>query len=122
MTEFTTYHSTNATPDNEWIAYANGWQVRCVGATEQEAKDRALALWNRERARWDNVPHSDTVKPSQHEEIAIARGGWGEVKQHHLAGKVWLMNRTTGHKCRVSAGEVAGLMGQGYVKAGPRSK
>lgn len=48
--------------------------------------------------------------------VAVSGRGQGFV------GKVWMLNRETGHKCRVEPGSVEGMIQAGYCKAGPRSK
>lgn len=110
--KFTTYHSINAQPHEAWIAYINGWKVRCVGSTEQEAKDRALKLWNGERERMTGQAEIADVKT--HNNVT-----WGS-DIHGNVGKVWMRHPEHGLK-RVIKTEVAAL-GEGWYKSGPRGK
>jgi hypothetical protein len=111
MTEtYTTYHSTNAAPHEAWIAYINGWKVRCVGSTEQEAKDRAKALWDKERERIGNEFGVDMSTPV----LANGRG-------HANTGKLWMHHPEKGF-ARVVLTEISMYEANGYVRKGPRSK
>lgn len=113
MTEVITYESKNARPFERWQAYAvlpNGepWLVRCVGETEEIAATKARTLYERERSRLKLVEKHYTKedKPSS---------------THHLAGLVWMVNKTTNDKKRVKPEEVASYEWAGYVRGGPRS-
>lgn len=123
--KFITYYSTNAQPHEAWIAYIKpcacigecnhqAWKVRCVGSTEDEAKNRALALWNGERARMaGQAEHSDKPASSDWSSFTPTTG-------HGNAGKVWMRHPEKGLK-RVSETEVAAL-GEGWYRSGPRGK
>lgn len=59
--------------------------------------------------------------------VAIEEDGWSSgfeapTSTHGLAGKVWVLNRTTGHRTRIDVSEVVSYEANGYVKGGPRSK
>ena len=114
-----TYHSTNAKPDSVWMAYVimpNGqrWNVPSYGATEKEAVDKIVALWESERAKvktWDDpdVPY-------------VQRYGRAD-RIHHLAGLVWVIHKETREKRRLPASEADALMAFGeWERGGPRSK
>lgn len=110
-----TYQSSNAKPHEAWLAYVeleNGeqWLVRCTGHTELEAKTKAQVLWDRERDKYK--VHNDAV-------IKI-EGRGGHFKAN--AGKVWVINRSTHHLCRIDPNELASYESRGYVRGGPRSK
>lgn len=124
--KFTTYHSTNSAPECAWIAYINGWQVRCVGATEDEAKGRALALWNKERARmvgqleakdsgWGSGWGSNTPATKGSETPTSFGNGHGN------AGKVWMRHNIHGLK-RMTNQEAERMIDEGWYKSGPRGK
>ncbi len=110
---FITYHSTNAPADEAWIAYINGWKVKFTGNTEQEAKDKAEALWTSERARMAE---------------AASTGDWAnwsndtpkEGRGHANTGKVWMHHGEKGF-ARVPLTEIAMYEQNGYVRRGPRS-
>jgi len=56
-----------------------------------------------------------------YQEVATASAsikGRGEC----FAGKVWMLNRSTGERARVLPGEVADYAAKGYERGGPRSK
>lgn len=111
MTEYVTYESKNAKPIERWLAYAvlpNGqhWLVRCCGETEEIALTKCRTLYEAEKAKSKKVFSDDKVKT---------------LKQHHLAGKVWMINKTTNHKIRIDASEVSNYEWAGYIKGGPRS-
>ena len=107
-----TYHSVNSKPHEAWLAYivlstGEQWLVRCVGHTEEEAKTRAQALWEKEQARYATV--NAMCEPS-------------EGRGHHFAGKVWVINRETHDLRRIALSELASYEAQGYVRGGPRSR
>ena len=113
-----TYHSSNAKPHEAWLAYvelANGeqWLVRCTGHTELEAKTKCQVLWDREQKKYVLSNAAKDVEP-----IKTSRG----AHLHGLAGKVWVINRSTHHLCRIDPNELASYEVKGYVKGGPRSK
>lgn len=107
MTEYVTYESKNAKPIERWLAYAvlpNGqhWLVRCCGETEEIALTKCRTLYEAEKNKAKVNIHNET-------------------KQHHLAGKVWMINKSTNHKIRIDASEVSNYEWAGYIKGGPRS-
>ncbi len=57
-----------------------------------------------------------------YQEVAQApKPGRGEhLKQ--FAGKVWMLNRSTGERARVLPGEVESYASRGFERGGPRSK
>lgn len=89
MTEVVAYHNPMASP--AWIAYVvlpNGeyWGVRFEGQTEAIAKDKAIGLWESELAKYTKLDKSDP-------DIEAKSSGAG--RGHHLAGKLWVINRVT---------------------------
>lgn len=93
----------------EFMAYVvmpNGklWMVPSFAATEKEAVDKIVALWESERKKVQLTPFT-------------------EEQQHHLSGLVWVIHKITREKKRVSPQEAEGLMAFGeWIKGGPRSK
>lgn len=126
-----TYHSTNAVVP--WIAYAllpdgTPWQVRCEGATEAEASQRAEALLISEQAKWKRLIGSSELeegtKQTSTSELPTA-SSWGDQPSGRgacFAGKIWVFNRATGDKRRIDPNELDSYLGNGYIKAGPRTK
>lgn len=144
--EIVTYHSTNNKP--EWFSYLkpNGefLGVRFEGASEAEAIERAKNWWINEKGRQNRLEgkvelDDDEVdsKPYKNDgwgspnNKAVNFGGWGSTVKalnadggastHGMTGKVWLGNPTTKEKKRVDPSEVASLMNEGWVRAGPRT-
>ena len=115
-----TYHSSNAKPHEAWLAYvelANGeqWLVRFHGATEQEAKEKAIARWASEKDRYAYPEHDDCQMPP-------VRSGKGSHASAMFAGKVWVINRETHDLKRIDPSELTAYEARGYVRGGPRSK
>lgn len=116
-TSVVTYHSENA-PREEltWMAQvvlSNGkfWGMYFIGKTEQEAVDKAVNQWNniyKDIKDFEKVENEMIEKPS-------GRG-------HHLAGKVWMIHKTTREKVRIDPDQVIEYEFKGYEKGGPRSK
>ena len=123
-----TYHSANAKPAESWIAYvvlSNGeyWLVRCVGPTEDAATERARNLYSGELARAKRLQSPEAYRRDN--ELGPKpkpEGGWTTAPAGHHSGKLWVLNRSTGHRARIDASEFAGYQTKGYVKAGPRSR
>lgn len=125
MVDVVTYHSQNAKPHECWIGYVvlsdgNQLQVRISGATEQAVIDKARWFWASEKARQDRARASigDQAASDGENLISDRPSGKGQV----FLGKVWMLNRATGERARVDAGEVGNYEGRGFVKGGPRSK
>ena len=123
-----TYHSSNAKPHEAWLAYielANGeqWLVRCTGHTELEAKTKCQVLWDREQKKYSASNEATTLYKQSGEPRPI----YHTQKQYDgrsaaFAGKVWVINRSTHHLCRIDPNELANYEAKGYVRGGPRSK
>jgi hypothetical protein len=120
---YTTYHSTNAKPEEAWIAYINGWKVRCVGSTEQEAKDRAKALWDKERERLSQpyYEQASQARAAQEAMSSPASSYRSEGRGHANTGKLWMHHPEKGY-ARVVLTEITMYEANGYVRKGPRSK
>lgn len=110
--KITPYQSENG----KWLAlmdFDNNTFMPFFGASKADAVNRAEAFLEREKARWLRADSSGT------ENLTSERpAGKGQV----FLGKVWMLNRETGERARVDAGEVAGFESRGYVRGGPRSK
>jgi len=103
-----TYSNPDATP--KCVGYivlqdGNFWGVRFEGETPEVVRVKALLVWAQEQDKWQKLDRVESVK-----------------SEHHFAGKVWMINRTTHDLKRVGQGEVAGYEANGYVRGGPRSK
>ena len=117
-----TYHSSNAKPHEAWLAYvelANGeqWLVRCTGHSELEAKTKAQVLWDKEQKKY--AAHN--LKMDCQGEVPVKTDGRG-AHLAKMAGKVWVINRSTHHLCRIDPNELTKYEGMGYQRGGPRSK
>ncbi len=120
MVDVVTYSSVNANPKERWMAYIvlpNGslWLVRFVGETEQIAKDKAIRLWEAERAKVSAQPINDGF---------AAKAEWpkpADGRGSHFAGKAWLIHKETREKIRVPVEEVSKYLNE-YDRGGPRSK
>lgn len=94
----------------------NYWGVYCVGATEIEVRSKIADLWAKETAKiminpWRNLDM----------ESGDVSGLVG--KQHHLAGKVWLIHKVTREKVRVEPEIAEDRLATGHwERGGPRSK
>lgn len=137
-TDIVTYKSDNAArEDLLWLAYIvlpNGeyWGVRFNGATEEIAKTKALATWQREQEKWKALEPLIEQTNQQFKPQGAAIGSqllintndpWAEAeKQHHLAGKVWMIHKDSREKKRVALTEIVMYEKLGYERGGPRSK
>lgn len=121
MSNYITYHSTNAPAGEEWCAYLTKFKVFCFGSTEQAAKDRAQAFYDKERVRvcWQGevgdkgIPEGIGSAPN-HAEFEKSSG-------HGNAGKVWMRHPAHGLK-RMPANEQLELESAGWYRSGPRGK
>lgn len=118
MIEVATYYSKNYCP--QWLAFIilpNGkyWDVRFSGATEEEAKQKALSLWEVERGKLkiEDDPCIDNAK---------AGDPWTNPSQHHLTGRIWMINKVTREKKRIPLTEIVMYEQLGWERGGPRSK
>lgn len=98
-----TYQSSNAPVNMTWPAYVvlpNGkpWMVFGYGATEDEARNEIIALYEVEAVK---------VK--------------SDDGQHHLAGKIWMVHPETKDKKRVDPSGQHALEWLGYKRGRPRS-
>lgn len=124
-----TYHSINAPANKAWLAYvvlpsSEKWRVFAEGATEDEAKQKIIALYERERAKCKveyETLKLDSNGRTEHDSNAVPANPWGEVKAHHLAGLVWVVNKLTKDKRRVPPNELARYLEKGYERGGPRT-
>lgn len=113
-TSVVTYRSENA-PREEllWMAQvvlSNGkfWGMYFTGKTEEEVVIKAVNQWN------EIYKNIDGFEKIENEYV--------EKRNHHFAGKVWMIHSFTRAKQRVNPDEVAKYEAEGWVKGGPRSK
>src|SRR5216684_3520835 len=122
--EIITYQtSNNVNPDMEWLAYIvlpNGeyWGVRFNGPTEEIARNKAIALWNKEREKNERHGLVPALLNKQQEIDPWAVPSYG---LHHFAGKVW-MRSAEGELKRVALTEIGMYEKNGYHRSGPRGK
>ena len=117
-----TYQSTNAPAHKAWIAYPvlDGlWLVRCEAATEAAAIERAKAWYEAEKVRQARIVGKSDDEGNDFKPAAVPSVGSG--RGLHFAGKVWMVNRETGHKCRIMPELQGSYEAKGYVRGGPRS-
>jgi hypothetical protein len=127
-----TYHSVNPDALTPWVAYIvleNGeyWGVRFSEHTEEAVIDAALNRWKIEKAKGERLspsaPVTPTAKlPAMRTKPSTNLSTTPSPEATGLAGKVWMLNRTSGHRARINASELDSYLSQGYVKGGPRSK
>ena len=128
MTNVATYQniSDNVPEDQRYFAYiilpdGNFWTVRFNGATEEIARTKAIALWEKENEKWKRLGLTDD-KP----EVDTPNDPWAapepSAKGAHIVGKVWMRNKDTRQLARVALTEIALYEKNGYVRGGPRSK
>lgn len=120
MTSIVTYHSTNAKPNEAWLAYVvlpsgEQWLVRFAASTEAAAAEAAKARWESEQKRY--APVSAVYDDSFAKDAAIING-----RGAHFAGKLWVIHQTTRELKRIDPSELDSHLGAGYVRGGPRSK
>ena len=133
MTEVTAYHNPNAPVHRRWIAYVvmdngNLWGVYAIGATEECARAKIANLWESEHARpLGLIPRLRDHKPEVFLEPPSLPSSWdtaltGEAPST-FKGMVWLINKATRAKARVSP-EAAEMMlaSNDWERGGPRSK
>lgn len=111
--QITTYQSIKAWPEKRWLAsldIGNNLLMSFFAKTEQEAIDAANRWWELRMQREAEL----NASPFNSEAVIDGREA--------LGGKLWMLNRMTGHRARINASELALYEGRGYVKGGPRSK
>ena len=118
MIDAITYFSTNNyDPKLKWLDFIilpNGklWDVRFSGATEEEAKQKAIALYNEEKAKWAEVNMPKTLIDP-----------WAGVKsEHHFVNTIWVIHKDTREKKRIPLTEISMYEKNGWERGGPRSK
>ena len=129
-----TYHSINATPAKAWLAQimldsGDYWGVYCTAATEGEVRAKAYDLWVSEKARLSKSPTAADAmimgfksREPYIEPTKALNDPWKDAaKQHHLAGKVWLIHKQTREKIRVEPNDIRISNGD-WERGGPRSK
>ena len=119
-----------------------GWSYRIV---ELKVLDEAKLEGEREDSEPEQdeefyIPNKNTVSIPADEwrkaNMGVPEnkinGGWGSTSneqaweaaksEHGMVGKVWLGNPVTKEKKRVEPSLVAGMMAEGWVRAGPRTQ
>jgi hypothetical protein len=124
MVDVVTYSSENANPKEKWMAYIvlpNGelWLVRFTGETEQIAKDKAIRLYEAERAKVRATEPSEVKADGFSSNTAWPKPSSG----HHLAGKRWIIHVASREKLRIEEGRAAEMVASGeWNYCGPRAK
>jgi hypothetical protein len=130
-----TYYCNHAPAGQEWLAQVimpNGqkWLVHAYGATEAEAVEKIVNLYNAEKNKFAHVqtigrgakldPQNQAYELGKTiaAKISIPHSGRGS----HFVGKTWLIHSFTRQKIRVDHSEVEKYMSEGWEKGGPRSK
>ena|ERR1700761_4810970 len=98
------------------------WDVRFSGATEAEAVQKAVTLWNSEKARIESrseivvcgITHSAPA-PDPWADVPSASG-----RGSKFVGTVWMKNKTTNERKRVPLTEISMYEKNGFVRSGPR--
>lgn len=119
--KITCYQSTEAAVVMQWLAYMDlGNCSMCFfGNTEAAARANAQRFFDREKARQLHLHGAASQVAGDVENLTH---GATDNQQHRFSGKVWMLNRASGERARVDAGEVASFEARGYVRGGPRSK
>ncbi len=119
--EIITYkvHNGSVKPGFEWTAYVvlpNGeyWGVRFNGSTEELARSKAIALWTKERSRYEKDDLLDKPSAELGLGIAVPTDPWSDNRGKHFAGKVWMRNGET--LKRVALTEIALYEKNGFVR------
>lgn len=118
MTDVVTYqaHITHGFKAPPWLAYivlpdGSLWGVRFEGATEEAVRANAIALYEKEKAKWHT---SDNKTETVTHEHTNARG-------QHLVGTVCMINHGLKQRMRCKAAEVPKFEEKGWIKGGPRT-
>lgn len=126
------YEGNDEWVSKKWLAHmnlGNDVYMSFFGATKVEAEDKARLWYEREKSRIERQ-----YVPDGQVKVAVKsdwNAGWGNAlnagndwgnTEHKMAGKVWMLNRSTGDRARIEQNEVAKYEQNGYIKAGPRSK
>ena len=121
-TSVVTYKSENAATTNlTWLAFVvlpSGklWDVRFSGATEAEAVQKAVTLWNSEKARC-GITHSAPAPDDPWADVPSASG-----RGAHFVGTVWMKNKATNERKRVPLTEISMYEKNGFERSGPRGQ
>ena len=113
MVEVVTYKLASGNAVWQWLAFVilpNGklWDVRFSGATEEEARQKALDLWNAEYAKIRQEQIDPWASEAQ--------------KQHHFVNTIWVIHKDTREKKRIPLTEINMYEKNGWERGGPRSK
>lgn len=133
----------------KWLAHmnlGNDIYMSFFGHTKKEAEDKGHAWYAKESARFKHMDSSQMDSKPKAAPVVVMNNndgwgseGWGGTAQvvaehngwpneqtatgrgHHFAGKVWMVNKTTGDKKRIDPSEQSTYEANGYVRGGPRS-
>jgi hypothetical protein len=111
---------------NRWLAHINlgsDIYMSFFGPTKEAAEKRARNWYENERKR------AERIDPSIKSNDPVSNDGWGDsdgwskpdTRGMHFAGKVWMVNKSTGEKKRIDPSEQSLYEGRGFVRGGPRS-
>lgn len=112
------YFAPLAQENERWMVCAilpNGqrWEVYSFGATEEAAREKIVALAERELAKYANHPKDESAAPKTTTEPGANR----------FAGTTWIIHKTTREKRRAPSLEADILIATGeWERGGPRSK
>lgn len=114
----------DANHEEPWRARikANGAIIpRVFRAVDEIAAIRRAWTWyDRNPHMWDEANFSRPATRTVDGETQAVPHDGGKV--HGLVGKVWVFNRDTGDRRRISPEQLNEFIGNGYLKGGPRSK
>ena len=125
----------------KWLAHLNLGNdifMSFLRGSKADAEAAARDWYERESKRFK---HQDSCDMDGEVKVVNSAGGWNATaptgenwgsnsgwgtpvdgRVAAFAGKVWMLNRTTGERARIEVGLVAEYEGKGFIKAGPRSK
>lgn len=119
------YYSPDARPHERYLSFIelpdkSQLLIRHCGETEEQARERAREFWGYEKERQLRLMGKRAAlaapKPAQ-----VTATASDTPRTSGFAGKIWVVNRGTQHKCRIDPGELPEYESRGYVRGGPRS-
>lgn len=135
----------------KWLAHlnlGNDVYMSFLRGSKKEAEDAARNWYEAESKRFKHLDSSNMDDKPASVKVMNTNDGWGNgsqwteedlknppvvtfsdigeikvTKEHHFAGKVWMVGMKDGqkHKTRVDQSEVDKYIEMGYQKGGPRS-
>lgn len=118
MPNVVTYRSEAASENRRWVGYVElpsgeYWMVAFYGATEDEVKNKAFDLWQKEKTKF--ACQYDSLVDGKPTQVK-------PTSQHHFAGKIWMIHSFTRARQRVNPEDVEKMLAEGWERGGPRSK